>query len=156
MHLKSEIDTQDCSVSCYLALLDCLQLAWSKRFRDLDVKLGFAFHLVFWQDFTKDFVTRKFCLCDDPSSNFLLLKIVEEYLNRDWFIDVKNTKSFEEEAGAYVVAILGDVEDQAIKVYDFRKYPFTAYVMNVAKRVSFEKHAHMASTAEERKYFGLN
>uniref|UniRef100_A0A803LJC3 RNase H type-1 domain-containing protein n=2 Tax=Chenopodium quinoa TaxID=63459 RepID=A0A803LJC3_CHEQI len=128
MRLLNNVDPSDHSVSFYIAFLEGLQLAWSKGLRCLEVKLGFVFHNDFWNDFSTDAVSRKLRLCVDhiccrDNQTMAILKQVEDYLNREWFISVKNTESIEEETGAFTVATLAVSQAQSKKVYDFRTYP---------------------------------
>ncbi|XP_048502586.1 uncharacterized protein LOC125498438 [Beta vulgaris subsp. vulgaris] len=158
----------DCTIPFYIVLLEGLELAWLRGFRYLEVNLGFVFHHSFWSGFTKDVVTKKFRLCVTSFSAInprllVILKTVEDYLNREWFIEVKNTELFGEEAGVLTVALMADCQDQAKKIYDFRTHPLntgfmSTDMMNMVSEIAsyvIDKSAYNASV-QEKKYFGLN
>ncbi|KNA13189.1 hypothetical protein SOVF_119040 isoform B [Spinacia oleracea] len=164
IRLVNNTNTRDYSVSFYSALLDVLQLAWSRGFRCLDIKLGFVFHDDFWTDFSKDVVSKKLRLCVYPCSNrasrrtMIILKLVEDYLNRDWFINVKNTESIEEEAGALTVSALGECQELPKRVYDYRTDPLppdtiTRDVVRVGREIA---RSTFDQFPQGRKYFGLD
>uniref|UniRef100_A0A803LJC2 Uncharacterized protein n=1 Tax=Chenopodium quinoa TaxID=63459 RepID=A0A803LJC2_CHEQI len=162
---NNDVKNQDPSIPLYAAFAKVLGIAWSIGFRNLQIKLGYFFHDQFWLDFTKDDVTRKFdfrfdqTLGDTPA----ILKVVENCLNQEWFIDVKNTEAFEEEADAVGVSCLADCEEQDMKVYDFRTHPKTKGIKEIARdlpnmylsRIKPYESSQILSAAQ-KKYFGVN
>ncbi|XP_056697136.1 uncharacterized protein [Spinacia oleracea] len=135
-HINNDIGIQDCSVLPYLALLKGLKLGWARGLRFLEVKLGFQYHEGFWADFEKDAATGKFDLLtpDDEDRVWTILLEVENCLNQDWFIDVKNTASFKEEAGATALAKVASIKPLK-QIYDFPSHRHTATIKGLAKYV---------------------
>lgn len=85
---------------------------------------------------------------------------VEDYLNRDWFIDVKNTETFKEETGALAVAAVSDIDEENIFVYDFRKHPLLETFIDMSKNIAMDESiaefARIYGSAEDKVYFGVN
>ncbi|KAK9673088.1 hypothetical protein RND81_12G145100 [Saponaria officinalis] len=130
-------NTSDCSFTPYTALLEGLKLSWSQGFRHLDIYLGFLYLDGFWYDFNEDARTKKFRLSVDAScispQIWALMKDVEDYLNREWFIRVRKCASFKEETDSFGIAVMADCQAETKKVYDFTTHPLTAQIMDIAR-----------------------
>lgn len=150
----------DCKLPCYIALLQGLELAWSKGFRYLQINLGYMLRECFWVDFCEDTMIRKYKLslktpAVDPRT-LVILKTLEDYLNRKWVVIVKNTKSFRQDCDVLSVVLLADFEEQVGGVYDFRSHPLTDLFMGLA--MYFKELAKLYATAvgADDEYFVLD
>lgn len=161
MCFPSNVNLLQHSFPFYIALLEVLELAWSRGHRYLHVKLGFLYHDCFWLNFTKDGIFRHtHNNCHQKCPRKLIMQEVEDYLNRDWFIDVKNTETFKEETGALAVAAVSDIDEENIFVYDFRKHPLLETFIDMSKNIAMDESiaefARIYGSAEDKVYFGVN